>query len=227
MYRADYHIHVNHFADAPPDCLSVLSTQGFKVTPASLVQPFEKSGLWLIAKKVCSAAERDSVYSSALAIVRADPTFRGYVESESAAFDYVCQFKSDAAFRPLEPFPIEKIVHASKEKVADIHVYRCRAERDRLDELFEASGFYLVETDRKKIWTLLIAEIKHAGQLYKRLASYFATTGGVQELELEIINAMELVPKTYNLPALITPVRFSMQADFKDFTLLQPQLVLH
>lgn len=227
MHRAEYHIHVNHFTDSPPNCLTALSELGFKVTRAALVQPFHRSSVWLIARKVAAASERDSIYASALSIVRSDPTFFGYIEAESAAFDYVSQFKSDSAFRPLKPFPIDKFVNATKEKVADIHIYRCRAERDRLDELFEASGFYLVETDRKKIWTLLLSEIKYAGQLYRRLFDYFATTGGVLELELEIINAMELVPRDYTLPAIVTPVRFSLQPDFKDFALLQPNLVLH
>ena len=81
--------------------------------------------------------------------------------------------------------------------------------RDKLDDLLEDNGFYEVHTKNKKIWTLLIRDIKDSQFLYNQFNDYFKKTGGIIELELELIKDLNIFPEDYLLPDFIRPVSFS------------------
>lgn len=209
MSSTQYHIHVNHFATNLPTSIDQLERLGFKATPAYLVRDGQKSALWLIAKKVSLPLIRDSVYQSARDIIKDDVSFEGYIESETVASNCVTTFEMHS-FSASQPFPLHRVNSFCAGKVADIHIYRPRGCHDALDSLLEANGFYLVETERKKIWTLLLPELRQAAEAYRQLRHYFKTCGGIIELELEVINKLEVVPQNWMVPAFLRPTAFAL-----------------
>lgn len=206
MQGIDYHIHINHFLDKLPDCIDDLLSQNFRFKEATLLRNGNKSPLWLIAKKLQSAEERDETYKKVLALVQSDRSFSGYMESETVVYDEI--ITDVLAFNDLSMFPISDINLIDKPKSADIHIYRDKATRDKLDDLLENNGFYEVQTNDKKIWTLLIEDCKDSKYLYSKLYDYFKISGGVLELELEYIKDLNVLSKNYSLPQFIKPISF-------------------
>ncbi len=210
----EYHIHVNHFGENRPHCLANLEQTGFAVRKSVLINGDQESSLWLIAKKVKTSACRDETYTAALKLLKSDTSFTGYIESETVANNNVTTFDLVPGTRPDlcgQDFPMANVTFVSGLKTADIHIYRRKEfPRDQLDLLLEKNGFYEVQTHSKTIWTALLSDVRDAQVLYRMLVGYLSTVRGALEVELEIINEIEIVPKNFSLPGNIKSLKFDL-----------------
>ena len=221
MRKVEYHIHVNHFEKNLPDCVGNLLSLGFNIKESSLIRNDIESPLWLIAKKVENSTERDELYKEVFSLVEGDKSFRGYIESETVSENNVIKYDPANGFKNCSLFPINKVKFQDCVKTADIHIYRDKTNNlDALDILLEDNGFYEVRTPDKKIWTLLIKDISSSQTLLNNLHAYFKNTGGILELELELIKELKIFPNSYSLPAFIKPVSFNLVGIKKRETVL-------
>ncbi len=208
MQNVEYHVHVNHFEEEPPNCLKELTALGFTVKESCLVNESKKGPLWLIAKKMASSRDRDEYYEKASILAKNDRSFRGYIEAETVPSDNVTIFDTKISNGASLPFPIKNVRTVSFPKTADIHVYMDKkGHNDQLDRILEQYGFYEVQTPNKKIWTLLLSDVPLSLRVYQYLKSYFNQTGGILELELEFIKTLQVLPGDYLLPKCIKTVQ--------------------
>jgi hypothetical protein len=149
-------------------------------------------------------AEALTAWRSAVKIVEADPDFEGYIEFETLS----PRFEAPIALRPYEPgrpFPLPCLalsdVPPDKHKHADLHVKRPASDtRDQLDADLTKAGFYEVQTERNRIYTLQCEDANDAREIFLLLRDFFCIAGGAKQVNFEVISKFMRKPKDLRLP---------------------------
>jgi len=197
-----YHIHINIFniTDESKNKLKKIGYQNepFLETEGSYAPPlhysFEDSDYQLIKES----------WTKGLKILEEDNSFKGYIESEILDSSYSVKYEENYKFDKKIKFPFPKLklisVPPEKYKKSDIHVKRTLTlPYDELDELLLASSFYLVRTERHRIYTLQSESSKDMIIIFDKLKEYFNTLGGVKALTLEFVNHLVKFPKDFQV----------------------------
>jgi len=150
------------------------------------------------------SAEARAAWGSAVGIVQEDPDFEGYIEFETLS----PRFEAPIARKPYEPhrsFPFQGFalsdVPPHKHKHADLHVKRVASDaRDQLDVDLAKAGFYEVQTERNRIYTLQCEDVADAKRIFVLLRDFFEVAGGVKQVNFEVISKFLRKPEDLRLP---------------------------
>jgi len=198
----NYHLHINIFSISDI-ALKKLKEIGYQN------EPFLETAGSYAPPSHYSIEDNDIEYikkswDKGLAILEKDDTFQGYIESEILYEKYSVKYKEDYKFNKEIAFPLPHLtlinVPKDKYKKADIHVKRTlNLEYDKLDELLIESNFYLVRTERHRLYTLQSESLKDMVIIFNKLKEYFDLVGGVKALTLEVVNNLVKFPKDFKV----------------------------
>ena len=194
-----YHLHINGL-ELTPNTLLTLQAEGFEYKPSQIFLAGIGSPFHLFTAQTKDITKKEIYWNRALEIMQADGSFEGYIEDETNPQLY---FSNNRPFRFL-PFPQLSYDLVDVKKRADVHVYRdVTLERDTLDEVLLAHHFYEVHTSKSRIFTAETATPREALRLFNILKEYFNQTGGIKNLEFEVVNRLVRVPDTFPLRKVI------------------------
>jgi len=199
-----YHIHINVFQISEKSRVDLIQV-GFFYDPfvplESSYAPPEHYSCETHDKELMKCAWKDG-----LEILKNDDSFIGYIEQEILSNKYSVNYSNYKFFKSNlgNQFPLPKfMVHdvpPSKHKHADLHVKRDKATpRDKLDDNLLASGFYEVWTPRNRIFTLQLECTQDAKSIFTLLKKYFNLTGGIKQLNFEVIGNLVRFPKEFKM----------------------------
>jgi hypothetical protein len=180
---------------------------------------FETAGFWLdpfievensyappihYAFECDDTSEAQAAWADAVKITQSDAEFEGYIEFETLSSRFEARL-SRAPYNPDRPFPLPRLpiseVPLNKHKGADLHVKRAAVvSRDQLDIDMLDAGFYEVQTERNRIYTLQCEDARDAKRLFNLLRQYLSVAGGADQVNFEVISKFLRKPKDLHLP---------------------------
>lgn len=200
--KTSYHLHINifHTSEILLDKLKIIGYQDepFLYMEDSYAPPihysFEHDEYEVI----------EEYWEKALRVLAADCEFRGYIERETLVGGFLVKYQEDFKFNKGIPFPLPMLkfvpVPIKKHKKSDLHVKRTwDLPNDELDSLLMACGFYLVRTDRHKLYTIQSESAQDMIIIFNLLKDYFNKTGGVKALTLEFISHLVRFPNNFEI----------------------------
>lgn len=210
-----YHIHINIF-EIKDETLKQLESVGYSNEPFVYVEgsyappihyEFEGSDQDIM----------DEMWEKGLSILKMDSTFRGYIEYETLVDSYSVKYEEEYRYDETIPFPIPKLqmvsVPSDTFKKSDLHIKRTiNLPYDELDTLLLEHGFYVVKTERHRLYTIQAESAKDMAIIFERLKEYFDQTGGVKALTLEFVNKLVRFPDDFKVVDFL-PKNFMHETD--------------
>lgn len=199
-----YHIHVNVFQISE-------STKERLVEAGYFFDPFVhlETSYAPPVHYSCETTDKQLIrkaWRKGLKILEQDDEFRGYIECETLSDKFSIKYADsyNKKFKSTRPFPLPHFktvdVPPNKHKQADLHVKRDKSTpRDELDALMLESGFYEVLTPRNRIYTLQLESAVDAKAIFLQLKDYFHSTGGIKQLNFEVIGNLVRFPKDFKM----------------------------
>jgi hypothetical protein len=199
-----YHIHVNVFEISKVSEIKLIEAgyfyDPFEPLESSYAPPNHYS--WEGTNKKLM----QRLWENGLEILKQDEQFKGYIECETLSEKFSIKYADSQIkkFQLTKPFPLPLFktieVPPNKHKQADLHVKRHKAmPRDELDTLMLASGFYEVWTPRSRIYTLQLESAVDAKALFLKLKDFFHVTGGIKQLNFEVIGNLIRFPNDFKM----------------------------
>ena len=191
-----YHIHVNCLTeDVPPLLASQVRNLRMKAQRFEIMDQGSRP-LWIVSTALARGEAAGERLEQVVELLARDPSMVGYVERERVNLKDVRRFAvSSPTERKLE-LPI--LSPSSCDRACDLHLSRDLASRgDSIDRVLSSAGFYEVMGERKRIWTLLLANAEAARTLFDLLNRHFEAAGGALKLELEYVESLMPIPASF------------------------------
>jgi hypothetical protein len=198
MSGRKHHVHAN-IHRIGPDTASRLEQAGFMLDPFietknSYTPPIHYS------LECDDTNEARKAWNQAHSLMQDDADFTGYIEFETLTAGFEVDLTS-LIYNPPFPFPLPQFslseVPPDKHKHADLHVKRPATwSIDGLDAELIRTGFYEVNTERNRIYTLQCEAASDANQVFLILRDFLNIAGGAMQVNFEVIG--RFVRKPYD-----------------------------